>query len=101
MIFVTQTLLGEEKQPCQMRRSRVVAASSPWLIATPVERASACNAGHADGFLHSISGIECRTRTPPITRAPYHLTTPCTTNSDCQQHGSQLHYRNLRIVAYC
>jgi hypothetical protein len=33
--------------------------------------------------------------------------TPTTTplrarqTSDCQQHGSQLHYRNLGIAAYC
>jgi len=88
---------GGGKPPCQMRRSRVVAVSCPWLIAAPVERASACNAGHAHRFPHSISGIKCRTRTPPFARAP--TTTPLRARqtSDCQQHGSQHHYGILEL----
>ena len=41
-VCVTPTLLGEEKYPGQMRRSRVVLPSPvPEVIATLVERASA------------------------------------------------------------
>jgi hypothetical protein len=44
-IVVTPTLLGEEKLSVpNAPQSCCVAVSCPWLIATPVERASACNA---------------------------------------------------------
>jgi len=44
-IFVTLTLLGEEKLSVpNAPQSCCVAVSCPWLIAAPVERASACNA---------------------------------------------------------
>lgn len=56
-IFVTPTLLGEEQLSVpNAPQSCCVAVSCPWLIAAPVERASACNAEQRL-FPHTISGI--------------------------------------------